>query len=441
MGDRRRVLLAAALSADRVTNLPFNMKSIYFLRHTFTRQREQNDCGVACLAMILRYTGRYRESASVREKAVSPAGLSLLDMKRLAHDFGLQAKCVSMDITALRTIRHACILHTTNPSGENHFIVCFAPKRRRDGYWYPVADPARYLYDEQEALLQKAWKSKTALYFEGLVPGKVPFDQTSLGSLLGLGVFPKELWTGIVLLNSCTVLLGLAISLVLQRGLDAYFLTNRNGVISSVVVMLLVINLFKNFVVYTRQKIMIVLNTQISGELFKRRICRRSLTEIQRIQHGLSALAAVVLSDGLLVLLILSGMFYIYLAIAVVNAFCLACVAVLVAMRLPGLCYDYARLNELSATSEKPAADHGQYLAYLKKTASKINKANLTYETIGTVAVITTFVFGLRKLQAQAMSYATFMAVVIMSYFLTALMLRISQAIPVISEGGEAARN
>jgi len=165
------------------------------------------------------------------------------------------------------------------------------------------------------------------------------------------------------------------------------------------------------------------------------------LTEIQRIQHGLSALAAVVLSDGLLVLLILSGMFYIYLAIAVVNAFCLACVAVLVAMRLPGLCYDYARLNELSATSEKPAADHGQYLAYLKKTASKINKANLTYETIGTVAVITTFVFGLRKLQAQAMSYATFMAVVIMSYFLTALMLRISQAIPVISEGGEAARN
>jgi len=77
----------------------------------------------------------------------------------------------------------------------------------------------------------------------------------------------------------------------------------------------------------------------------------------------------------------------------------------------------------------------------LKKTTSKINKANLTYETIGTVAVITTFVFGLRKLQAQAMSYATFMAVVIMSYFLTALMLRISQAIPVISEGGEAARN
>jgi ATP-binding cassette, subfamily C, bacteriocin exporter len=68
----------------------------------------------------------------------------------------------------------------------------------------------------------------------------------------------------------------------------------------------------------------------------------------------------------------------------------------------------------------------------------RISKMNLLNECIGTLKVIVVFILGLIKLEEQSMEYSSFMVIVILSYFITALMPKISNALFVMTEGTEA---
>ena len=440
-------------------------------------QQGENDCGLACLGMVLRYSGRYADAGALMNQAVSPAGLSLLELKRAATALGLSAICVRMDINALRSGKQPCILLVRNDSGASHFIVCYGAVRRRGGYFYQVADPARQVYYEPEKMLEKIWESRAALYFNDIVPVRLPFRQTPLGALLRLNLLPKELWTGIVLLNGGIMLLGLGISWVLEKALDNFFLTNRNGVILAVITMLLLVMLFKCLVTFLRQKLILILNMQINEQLVMRYISnfqfvpeggsklrlKAGLSDMQKIQLGLSTLAATVLSDGLLVLLIVSGLLCLQPVIAAANLLYLVAAGIAMRRCLPGFSFDYACLNQLSACYERwfteglqemrrmePEGatkhdmpgnpDYQRYLAHMKNTAAKLNRTILAFECLGAGLVVCVLAVGVRKMQEQAMSPATFMVTVILSYFLTMLVLKMHAAIHSVLAGGEAAR-
>ncbi|MBA4601014.1 peptidase domain-containing ABC transporter [Thermoactinomyces mirandus] len=86
----------------------------------YIEQMEENECGIACLGMILGYYGHHRSIPCIRnEFQLSRNGLSLKNLKFISEKYGLEAKAFFMFRDQLRSIPHPCILHWEN----NHFVV------------------------------------------------------------------------------------------------------------------------------------------------------------------------------------------------------------------------------------------------------------------------------------------------------------------------------
>src|SRR5579863_8234141 len=119
------------------------MNKLRHIRKDFVRQVSENDCGIACLGMILNYTGRGSEISILRSHINTANELSMLELKRIAEQFQITAQCVEMDIEYLRGIVMPCILHTKNLTGQYHYQVCYGAFKKQGKYKFLLADPAR----------------------------------------------------------------------------------------------------------------------------------------------------------------------------------------------------------------------------------------------------------------------------------------------------------
>jgi ATP-binding cassette subfamily B protein len=100
--------LQSVLGGGRLRRLPF------------VQQLTQTECGVACLAMTLRYFGKYVALDTLRDIAVS--GRDATNAQKLvetARLYGLQARAVSLDLDQLQYLERGTILHWE----FRHFVV------------------------------------------------------------------------------------------------------------------------------------------------------------------------------------------------------------------------------------------------------------------------------------------------------------------------------
>jgi len=84
------------------------MNKLIHIRTTFVRQQNQNDCGIACLSMILNYAGRKTDVPRARNNILIPDsnGLSLLELRDIARKLNLNSRCVEMEADFLRKFQH-----------------------------------------------------------------------------------------------------------------------------------------------------------------------------------------------------------------------------------------------------------------------------------------------------------------------------------------------
>lgn len=93
------------------------------------------ECGAACLAMILNYHGLSVTVSDVRERcSVGRDGLSALAIVKVARDYGLRVRAVSLKKSDLRYVKLPAIVHWE----FNHFIVV----ERWSAKYVDVVDPA-----------------------------------------------------------------------------------------------------------------------------------------------------------------------------------------------------------------------------------------------------------------------------------------------------------
>lgn len=121
----------------------------YYLQH------DAMDCGPTCLRMIAKYYGKTYSLQTLREHSfITREGVSMLGISDAAEFIGFRTSGVRISLQQLvEDMPLPCILHWN----QNHFVVCYGIKKKKDGYRFSIADPARQLVTYREEEFKKCW--------------------------------------------------------------------------------------------------------------------------------------------------------------------------------------------------------------------------------------------------------------------------------------------
>jgi len=130
------------------------------LKKCWVQQHDQSDCGVACLASIIRYFGGDVSLEKLRDKSgTTKSGTTLLGLYQAAPTFGLIAEPYEADIPNLKKQTDPCILHIIKENHLQHYVVCYG----FNGDAFLISDPAEGVEEWSEEELDSVWKSKALL--------------------------------------------------------------------------------------------------------------------------------------------------------------------------------------------------------------------------------------------------------------------------------------
>lgn len=452
------------------------------IKHAFVRQIDENDCGIACLATILNLCGLKSQVPFLRNQVYIPYdGLSLMQLRDLVHQQGLKADCVELEIEFLRNSRNPCILLMNNAQGDGHFQVCCRAERTITSYRYLMADPAGGIHYLQEEQLLDQWPTKAALYFDELKLAKPPFAYNFSASILALRIYPKMFLIAIPFLNCCILLLGATTSWMLQKLIDRSITATQESLLEIIVFLLLIINLFKNLAGYTRQMLISHFSSDIQGKLIslfaddlaaatkdrKLSMTQNSIkflmNEIEKINRAITVFIATLMSDGVLAVLLISGIAYCDAVSGLTNIACLAIACGITIFKLPqwekdrlsmGKTYSEAErqlsalIGERLITADPTApadlnnykAKYFQYLRTAKTYACKTGKTMLVIECLGTVNVILVFAIQAIRCLHEQTTFGSALLTVLFSYMITTLLPKLCDAMVTVSQGTEALR-
>jgi len=126
----------------------------------FIPQKDQMDCGPACLAMIARHYGKSYSLNYLRDHSfISREGVSLSGISEAAKSIGIEAASYSISLDELNQ-------HQSFPSiihwNQNHFVVLYAIRKSlfTGKKIYKIADPSHGLLSLSEDRFKKSWISK-----------------------------------------------------------------------------------------------------------------------------------------------------------------------------------------------------------------------------------------------------------------------------------------
>ena len=132
-------------------------------REAFVRQQDVSECGVACLAALVRYHGE--EIGVDRLWALSdagPEGTTLQGLLEAAEAVGLEAGGYEADLESLAALESPCVLHVTTHEGRDHYVVCYGTANCK----FVIGDPGAGIEELHPALLAQRWPSRVLLTAE-----------------------------------------------------------------------------------------------------------------------------------------------------------------------------------------------------------------------------------------------------------------------------------
>lgn len=130
------------------------------LEKFYVQQRDQSDCGVACLSTILKYHGADISLEKLRElSGTAKDGTTLLGLYQAANQVGLDTEGFEAETDNLKTLAHPAILHVVIDKKLQHYIVLFGYRNGK----FLISDPAKGIHQLTHEELDNIWESKALL--------------------------------------------------------------------------------------------------------------------------------------------------------------------------------------------------------------------------------------------------------------------------------------
>ncbi|ADG07480.1 peptidase domain-containing ABC transporter [Kyrpidia tusciae] len=214
------------------------------VRVPFVEQMEENECGLACLAMILGHHGHHVALPELRDRfGVARGGISFYHLDQIARQFGLKPRGYRVAPTHLGQLKRPAILHWEG----KHFVVLEKIGRRHARIVDPAHGRMRLSADE---LAQKF--TGYALIFERGADFRPRRRGSHWRYFASLALQHPGWLVGIVAVSLLLQGLGLAVPVLTRWMTDQVLVPGRIGAVGPVVYSVALLGLTYWLVSYVR---------------------------------------------------------------------------------------------------------------------------------------------------------------------------------------------
>ncbi len=131
------------------------------IKESFIFQQDQSDCGVACLASIIKFHQGESSLENLRKlSGTSKQGTTLLGLMQAAQQVGFEAEGLEAEgVGNLNELSEPAILHVVMENKLQHYLVYYSQTLST----YILGDPAKGIVEMSGEELDKIWQSKALL--------------------------------------------------------------------------------------------------------------------------------------------------------------------------------------------------------------------------------------------------------------------------------------
>lgn len=218
-------------------------------------QKDQTDCGIACLATVVRYfSGEVSLEQLRNSSGTNIEGTSLLGLHEAAQRIGLQATAYEATMEQLKVAIAPAILHTFVEGRFYHYVVCFG--FRADKKVFIISDPAQGVKEYSEAEVAAIWQSGALLLIEGIQADfqkKTHIQHRKWQWIKTLLQEDMNVLVMALVLGICIAALSLSTAIFSQQLIDVILPAQQSGKLIAGILMLLFLLWMKGGLAYLRQ--------------------------------------------------------------------------------------------------------------------------------------------------------------------------------------------
>lgn len=295
-------------------------------KKAFIRQRDESDCGVACLSSALLYFGGFESLERLREwSGTESDGTTVLGLFQAANRAGLEAEAFAGDMPSLRQTEGPVILHILTEDKRPHYVLCYGYQDDN----FLISDPSSGVRQVPADELEERWVSKTLVT---LSPGAdfVTKERQTKEKVRWLKELLRDdyniLSTALVL-GFFVSLLSLAVAVFSQKLLDQILPERQEIALKIGLALLFFLLLVKSGITYLRQFLLVRQSRDFNNRIIDRFFgsllrlpksffdSRKTgdlvarINDASRIQQTLSYVTSTLLIDVLLILITLIFIF------------------------------------------------------------------------------------------------------------------------------------
>ncbi len=291
-------------------------------RKFIVRQRDIRDCGVCCLASIIKYYSGNIPIETIRlDTRTTEEGTTAYNLINAAKKYGFIANGIKMK-KLKKDLKLPAIAHIVTEHGFNHFVVIY----KIDKKYLHIMDPGKGYKKELISEFEKKWTNVILLF----KPFKrIPFynnENSLLTLLLNIIASEKKMIKSIIIIDLIITVLSIISSYYFQISISLME-TNYKKTILFLIVLFLSFNLFKIIFEYIKNKYSIYLSKNIDLKiipeylihLFKiplsiitTRTGGEILTRIQEINSIKNLFTRILITITLDVFLVIGTGFFLY---------------------------------------------------------------------------------------------------------------------------------
>lgn len=231
-------------------------------------QVDEADCGVACLAMILKHYHAQVSIAHLRHLAkTNMEGITALGLVKTAEQFKLEVQAIKADMSLfdIKDLQYPFIVHVIKDGDLFHYYVVLGKTKTHIIIADP--DPSVGIKRMSKKRFEKEWTGITLLMAPTTEFVPVKEKKNNFLSLFPYMFKQKKIVRNIVLASLLMTIIGICSSYFLQGIIDTYIPDGTYFTLSIIAIGLLIAYVFNSIFSYGEQFLLNVLGQRLSIDL------------------------------------------------------------------------------------------------------------------------------------------------------------------------------